>query len=231
MSRGRSYRARPTGYSNRRSATVRSRPYRPRRELRPWVRTLGHLIAGAVRWVVGLLLGKSSAAPMRPVPAPPVSPRPQAVRPSHWPPQLRADPSLAVPAAVPEQLPYRRRSHLLSQGERAVWYPLYYAVKGRYRLFCKARLADVVTYPRGRWFKRIRGYHVDFVVCDPATTAPLLVVELDDRSHRSVEAQERDRFKDEVLAAAGVPILRVRAQQAYDPVELREAIEQRLRPE
>ena len=42
---------------------------------------------------------------------------------------------------------------------------------------------------------------------------------------------KRDRFKDNVLAAAGVPILRVRAQQAYAPIELREAIDQWIHPD
>lgn len=48
-----------------------------------------------------------------------------------------------------------------------MWYPLYYAVKGKYRLFCKVRLADVVECPPGRadarrWFKRITPFVKDF---------------------------------------------------------------------
>ena len=130
-----------------------------------------------------------------------------------------------VPAAAPAALPYRRSPHLLSKGERAFWYPLYRAVKGKYRLFCKVRLADVVQCPdarwdEARWFRKIGRYHVDFVICDPKTTAPLLVVELDDRSHRSARSENRDQFKAEVLAAAGMPIYRVNAQKAYDPAEL-----------
>ena len=34
------------------------------------------------------------------------------------------------------------------QGGGAVWYPLFGAVKGKYRIFCKVRLADVVCCPR-----------------------------------------------------------------------------------
>jgi hypothetical protein len=124
-------------------------------------------------------------------------------------------------------MPYRRAKRLLSQGERAFWYPLYKAVEGRYRIFCKVRLADVVDVPaRGEryWFRRIRGFHVDFVLCDPETTAPLLVVELDDRSHRSDRVREQDAFKDEVLRAAGLPVYRVPCEEAYDPAELAERI-------
>jgi hypothetical protein len=128
------------------------------------------------------------------------------------------------------ELPYEPVNRLLSKGERAFWYPLYRAVRGKYRIFCKVRLADVVRTgahrkDERRWFRKISSYHVDFVICQPRTTAPLLVIELDDRSHRSKTREERDEFKEEVLAAAGLPIYRVSAQQAYDPVELGLAID------
>jgi hypothetical protein len=127
-------------------------------------------------------------------------------------------------------LPYRPAEYLLSRGERALWVPLYLAVKGKYRLFCKVRLADVVRCPPSRrderrWFGKIGCYHVDFVVCAPDTTAPLLVIELDDRSHCGQASQQRDDFKDAVLRAAGIPIHRVSAQRMYDPIELAQTIE------
>jgi very-short-patch-repair endonuclease len=132
-----------------------------------------------------------------------------------------------------QELPYRRQPHLLGKGERALWYPLYRAVKGKYRLFCKVRLADVLCCPADHrqeryWFRKIGRYHVDFVVCDPDTTAPLLVVELDGQRHAQQRQQERDRFKDAALIAAGVPVYRVRAQLAYDPLELAEQIGRRI---
>jgi hypothetical protein len=136
-----------------------------------------------------------------------------------------------VAAPVPfERLPYRRAPGLLSKGERAVWYPLFRAVKGKYRIFCKVRLADVVCCPRDhrderRWFRKIGRYHVDFVICEPRTTAPLLVVELDDRRHRERPRKDRDDFKDAALRAAGMPVYRIRAQQAYDSTELARNIE------
>ena len=127
----------------------------------------------------------------------------------------------------PPPIAFRRAPRLLSRGERAFWYPLFEAVKGKYRIFCKVRLLDIVDTPSGSdryWFKKVRGFHVDFVLCDPQTTAPLLVVELDDRSHNSSRVKERDELKSAVLAAAGLPLLRVTCQQAYDPEELGQAI-------
>jgi very-short-patch-repair endonuclease len=118
----------------------------------------------------------------------------------------------------------------LSKSERDFWQSLYHAVRGKYRIFCKVRLADIAI-PRHsgreerRWFNKIGRYHVDFVICEPKTTAPLLVIELDDRSHRSARRRERDAFKDAVLAAAGIPLYRVRVQGTYDSSELRRQIQ------
>jgi hypothetical protein len=152
-----------------------------------------------------------------------------------WNEEPKPPPALArppAPAQAPVRLPYRRTSGILSKGERAFWGALYHAVKGKYRIFCKVRLADIVCCPDRRadermWFKKIGRFHVDFVICEPKSTRPLLVIELDDRSHRtrSKRRQERDQWKDDVLRAAGVPVHRVRAQQAYDVAELRQAVE------
>ena len=105
-------------------------------------------------------------------------------------------------------MPYRRRPHLVSKGERAFWVPLYKAVQGKYRVFCKVRLQDVVAAPddlpdEHHWFTKIRGYHVDFVICDPQTTAPLLVIELDDRRHRERPRHARRRVQGRCAAGRG----------------------------
>jgi len=179
------------------------------------------LIVRLVRWAFGM--------------------QPPARKPAGEYPQRRADRFARVEATVKkweaqrtldaQPLPYRRAECLLSKGERALWYPLFQAVKGRYRIFAKVRLADVVSCPKDnvdewRWFRKIGRYHVDFVICEPETTAPLLVVELDDRSHGSTpRGRERDEFKDSALRAAGVPIYRIPAQQAYDPKEIAENVE------
>jgi len=137
---------------------------------------------------------------------------------------------LLQPPEEEKDLPYRPVRRLITKGEQAFWYPLFKAVKGKYRVFCKVRLADIVTVPgdrrdEARWFRRVARYHVDFVICDPQTTAPLLVIELDDRSHEADRRSKADEFKDKVLSAAGMPIYRVKCQEAYDRQELRAAVE------
>ncbi len=92
--------------------------------------------------------------------------------------------------------------------------------------FVKVRLLDVVNVPDKAWREYgapTSGMHLDFVLADSATAEVQLVIELDDKTHRRPEAKERDRFKDDALASAGVPILRVQVGW-YDIGELRAKI-------
>ena len=129
-------------------------------------------------------------------------------------------------AAGDKPLPYRRKDYLLSQGERAFYDVLCRAVNAdRHRVFCKVRLGDLLWMPKGtdkrqsHW-NRIQSKHVDFVVCSAEALRPLVVIELDDRSHERSERQERDSFVDRALAAAGLPILHVPAKARYDAEQI-----------
>ena len=45
-------------------------------------------------------------------------------------------------------------------------------------------------------------------------------IELDDKTHRGKERQERDQFLDKSLEAANVPLLRIKAKDAYSIKEI-----------
>ncbi len=104
--------------------------------------------------------------------------------------------------------------------------------RDRYFLACQVRMADVLDarpYSHAA-FHRISSKHFDFVLCDPATTRPLMVIELDDSTHRRADAQARDAFKDAACRAAGLPILRVPVQPGYDPAYLQKRISETIFP-
>jgi hypothetical protein len=130
-------------------------------------------------------------------------------------------------------LPYRGRRALLSRGELAFYRVLVSAVRGRWTISVKPRLADVIWCPPSLWRTaagaRVAQKHLDFVLYDPETTAVVLAIELDDRSHARRERRVRDDFVDEVLAACGVVLLRVRAAAAYDVAALQTRIEAMVR--
>ena len=128
-------------------------------------------------------------------------------------------------------LPYVAAPALLTAAERAFFLVLRQAVGGDYQLFAKVRLGDILQVDPGvsgkrrfAAFGRISSKHADFVLCDARTFAVLGVIELDDRSHRRADRQERDRFFDAAMRKSGVPVLRVAAQRSYAVKELRDAL-------
>jgi very-short-patch-repair endonuclease len=131
------------------------------------------------------------------------------------------------------QLPYERQQSLLTPAELAFFKVLQQAVGTGIQIAPKVRLADLIAVRKGTeqfytHFNKISAKHVDFVLCDLQDYAPLLVIELDDSSHRGESAQDRDDFKNQALGAAQVPILRFRASRSYQVAEVRQAVDQAL---
>ncbi len=145
----------------------------------------------------------------------------------------RATARRVTPTAV--GFPYRSRQTLLSRGEAAFFGPLQAAVGGDFLIMCKVRLADVVTCPvrrdRRGPFSAISQKHLDFVLCDASTTRIILAIELDDRSHDAPRRQKRDRFVNDALQAANIPLVRFSAQAWYSILVIRENILRATDPE
>jgi hypothetical protein len=122
--------------------------------------------------------------------------------------------------AGPGALPYFSREHLLSQGELAFYHALRRAVPQHLMICPKVRLADVIHCSGEAWKQgfggRISQKHLDFVIADAASTAILLAIELDDRTHQRADRQARDEFLERALSAAKVPLVRVACAPTYD---------------
>lgn len=132
--------------------------------------------------------------------------------------------------------PYVRRSGLFSEAEGRFLRVLREAAP-ELDVFGKVRLEDVIVAKRGLSKSerasargRIKSRHVDFVLTDPKSTRVLLVVELDDSTHLSERAKKVDAFKDGALAAAGIPLLRVRASASYDVEDLSRRVRETIDP-
>ena len=134
-----------------------------------------------------------------------------------------------------DRLPYRKKDYLLSVAERSFYETLMVAVAGRWVVFAKVRLLDLLWLPKGLGSStrqslrnRVQSKHADFVLCDPKTLGPVLVIELDDSSHDRRDRRERDVLVDRVLASAGLAILRVRAARGYARREVAASIERAI---
>lgn len=128
--------------------------------------------------------------------------------------------------------PYRPVGVLLSPAERSFLGVLDQAVSDDCRIFAKVRLADLIEVEAGvpakvrrNAFNRISQKHIDFCVCRRSDLAVLYLVELDDSSHKRKSRASRDRFVDQALQVAGVPILRFQARRTYLAGEIAERIE------
>jgi Protein of unknown function (DUF2726) len=126
---------------------------------------------------------------------------------------------------------YTKSVALLSKAERSFYGVLMKAVDNQYLVFCKVRVADVVTPRKGlsrkRWwgaFNRISAKHFDFVLCDPNDLSVKLVVELNDRSHQRSRRQKRDEFLRHVCESAGLRLVEVDAKAGYAIEKLRQLI-------
>lgn len=129
-------------------------------------------------------------------------------------------------------LPYERRGVLLSPPEINFLRSLQHAAREDWLIFSMVRLADIIKVrPKTRkyqsWNSRIQGKHLDFVLCDLETLDIKLAIELEDPSNQA-DTKGRSRFINTALAAAGVPLLRVRMQDKYETAALRKDLEEAL---
>lgn len=128
--------------------------------------------------------------------------------------------------------PYERRGVLLAPAEINFLRTLQSAVREDWLIFSMVRLSDIIKVrPKTRKFQtfhsRILGKHLDFVLCDYETLEVKLAIELDDDT-TSRGSRQRDRFVYLALTAAGLPLLRIRAQEKYETAVLRRDIEEAL---
>jgi len=127
----------------------------------------------------------------------------------------------------PEDFPYQSKDVLCSPAERSFLGALDKIVGKKYRIFAKVRLADIIDVHKGlsvsvrqSAFNRIDGKHIDFIICNANDLSIIGAIELDDKTHRGRGRHERDQFLDRTLKAAGVPVLRIKAQSSYSIKEI-----------
>jgi hypothetical protein len=128
---------------------------------------------------------------------------------------------------------YQKSRSLLSKSEHILHQALLRAINDEHVIHPKVRMGDFVylaNEPQDRKFhvNQVLCKHVDFLFCDKRTLEPLLVVELDDSSHKQYVQSERDEFKNKTFTAVGLPYLRIAIQQEYDLKSLQSQIEEKI---
>lgn len=128
---------------------------------------------------------------------------------------------------------FRQRDALFTAAERSFLGVLDQASAGRYRVFGKVRIADVITPARGldksTWtsiFNRIKAKHFDFVLCDPETLKVKAVIELNDKSHASSRRVERDELVGRACSDAGLALRMVNAKRSYSLEAVKQVVDE-----
>lgn len=139
--------------------------------------------------------------------------------------------AIALLFALLTRQPYKRAPLLFTPAERIFYKQLVRAVNGEYLVFGKVRVADLVTIKstygsKGsmRDLARVAQKHVDFCLCDPETLAVVCAIELNDKSHDREDRKSRDGFLNKVFKDVGLPIVWMKAQNNYNPAEIRQSI-------
>lgn len=134
----------------------------------------------------------------------------------------------------PSVLPYIRTA-LLTDAELRFFEALTSVLSERYYLLTQVRLANLAKVKQGsgtfswKQFSLIGMKCVDFVIVQRDTMRPLVVVELDDSSHKLAERRRRDVFVDQVLSSVELPVLHWPTQRQYSKSELSRAIDVKLK--
>ena len=116
--------------------------------------------------------------------------------------------------------PYIKRNYFFSLAEVKFYGLLKEILGDKHLLFPKVRISDLILakYAKEKYsyFNKIKSKHVDFLICDKNPVKPKVIVGLDDNSHYRAARQKCDRFVNEALATAGMPIVHIKVKHEYN---------------
>lgn len=130
---------------------------------------------------------------------------------------------------------YIARPHFLTEAERDFYNLLGQAVGADYRIFAQVHLDALLDEQiKGQNWKAARAHisqkSVDFLLCDKDELRPVLAIELDDRTHERADRVERDGVVENILATAGIRLLRVQNHDHFSPQEIAQKVTDSLKP-
>lgn len=126
---------------------------------------------------------------------------------------------------------YEKVGSLCTRRELMLWRMLDHKVNhGDYVVLAKVRLGDLIKITEGgkegfRHLMKLNRKHVDFVIANRKSLAPIVAIELDDRSHNSRTRRERDKYVNSVFSIVKLPLLRIQTLKKIDGDRLRNIVD------
>ena len=114
------------------------------------------------------------------------------------------------------QYPYKSKM-LLTKTEYAFYQILKTECDQNNMLICpKVRMEDFIETTTSEEKQKYRNYiksrNIDYIICDSKLHI-LAGIELDDYSHNSTKAQEKDEFKNDVFKTINIPLYRIKTEK------------------
>lgn len=122
---------------------------------------------------------------------------------------------------------YKKKGPLLNMQESAFYNALVTAVGQHGIVFSKVNLANVIApmaTEKKKWFianNRIAKSYFDFVVCDPRTLQPRVIIELDNGKELDKGKIERQKLLMHVCKSASIPLIGASIKHSYQVGRLR----------
>ena len=116
---------------------------------------------------------------------------------------------------------HNAKKEFLSPSEKEFKKYLHQNLPENIEIHCKVRLADILKSETK--YRRIIMMHVDYVLFNE-DMQPILAIELDDKSHETPEAKERDAIKNNALDESGIKYTRVPNDQKYHPAIIKNIV-------
>jgi very-short-patch-repair endonuclease len=122
-----------------------------------------------------------------------------------------------------ESKPHKNEKKFLSPAEKEFKKYLRQNLPENIEIHCKVRLADILKTETT--YRRIMMMHVDYALLDADTQEIVLVIELDDTSHETEKAKERDAIKNNALKESRIKFTRIPDSKKYHPIIINEIVE------
>lgn len=120
---------------------------------------------------------------------------------------------------------YRRKNAVLSAPEIDFLAVIKSVVNlSRYEVLVQIPLVSLIDKVTNNSFRNELFRVIDYVIADRITYAPLLLIELNDASHKRADRAERDKKVSAICAAAKLPIIAFDFTQATDTAYVKKQI-------
>ena len=127
--------------------------------------------------------------------------------------------------------PFSKKSSLFTQVERSYLNMLEQAVKGKYKIMNRVKMADILDLKSNVDAKsriaasvKLNAKYLDFVLCDPEDMSIVAVVDLVNNNSKNGHKAVPDWFVSGAFEAAGIPYIRMKIKTGYTIADIQQGL-------